>query len=265
MSSSAPTAIRRTMEAPGRRGGDAERFGAERPPRAAAMNYVFQFGEVFRYWTWLAEGVVVTLIFSVAAMALSVVVGTLGALARRSRHAWLRALVRVYIEAIRNTPFLVQLFILFFGLPTLGIRLDAYAAALLGLVIYNGAFATEIIRAGIQAVHRSQVEAGLSIGMSRFQVFWYIVIRPAIEKVYPALSSQFVLLMLATSVISAIGVDELTSFAGHIQTTNFRSVEVYTVCIVIYFVLTLLLRSSARGLGAWLFSHRRRARPVHAG
>src|SRR5262245_25373073 len=125
-----------------RRGGDAERFGAERPPRAAAMNYVFQFGEVFRYWTWLAEGVVVTLIFSGAAMALSVVVGTLGALARRSRHAWLRALVRVYIEAIRNTPFLVQLFILFFGLPTLGIRLDAYAAALLGLVIYNGAFAT---------------------------------------------------------------------------------------------------------------------------
>ena len=89
--------------------------------------------------------------------------------------------------------------------------------------------------------------------------------RAEIEKVYPALSSQFVLLMLATSVISAIGVDELTSFAGHIQTTNFRSIEVYTVCIVIYLALTLLLRSGARALGVVLFSHRRRARPVHAG
>jgi polar amino acid transport system permease protein len=190
-------------------------------------------------------------------MALSIVIGTLGALARRSRHASLRTIAWCYVETIRNTPFLVQLFILFFGLPSIGLRLDGYSAALLGLALYNGAFATEIIRAGIQAIHPSQVEAGLSIGMSRFQVFRYVVIRPALEKVYPALSSQFVLAMLATSVISAIGVDELTSYAGHIQTTNFRSIEVYTVCIVIYLALTLLLRSGARALGTALFSRRR--------
>src|SRR5204863_1520741 len=133
---------------------------------------VFQFGEVFRYWNWLAQGVMVTLAYAFGAMALSIVVGTLGALGRRSRYAWLRGVVWAYVETIRNTPFLVQLFILFFGLPSLGVRIDAYTAGLLGLTIYNGAFATEIIRAGIQAVHRSQVEAGLSIGMSRLQVFF---------------------------------------------------------------------------------------------
>lgn len=227
------------------------------------MTYVFQFGEVFRYWHWLLEGVAVTLTFAIVAMILSVVVGTFGALARRSRHRALQVASRIYVEIIRNTPFLVQLFILFFGLPAVGIRLGANLAALTGLVLYNGAFATEIIRSGIQAVHRSQIEAGLSIGMSRAQVFIYVVIRPALEKVYPALSSQFVLLMLATSVISAIGVDELTSFAGHIQTTNFRSIEVYVVCICIYLILTLILRSGTRALGAWLFAYRRRSKLAH--
>jgi polar amino acid transport system permease protein len=221
------------------------------------MNYTFQFGEVTRYWTWLLEGLVVTLIYSFVAMALSIIVGTLGALAKRSRYAVLRWFTRLYVEVIRNTPFLVQLFVLFFGLPSVGIRLNAYTAALIGLVIYNGAFLTEIIRSGLQAVHRSQIEAGLSIGMSRVQVFRYVVLMPALEKVYPALSSQFILLMLSTSVISAIGVDELTSFAGHIQTLNFRSIEVYLVSIVIYLVLTMFLRSMSRLLGYALFPHRR--------
>lgn len=225
------------------------------------MNYVFHFEEVLRYWPLLAQGVIVTLSFTLLAMFLSVVVGTAFALSRRSRFRALRMLGWCYVEAIRNTPFLVQLFILFFGLPAFGIRLNAYVAALAGLVIYNGAFATEIIRAGIQAVHRSQIEAGLSIGMSRVQVFFYVVFRPALEKVYPALSSQLVLLMLATSVISAIGVDELMSFAGHIQTTNFKAIEVYLVCLAIYFAMTLALRSGARALGSWLF---RRPRPALA-
>ena len=183
---------------------------------------------------------------------MSIIVGTLGALAKRSRYAVLRWLTRLYVEAIRNTPFLVQLFVLFFGLPSVGIRLNAYTAALIGLVIYNGAFLTEIIRSGLQAVHRSQIEAGLSIGMSRLQVFCYVVLMPALEKVYPALSSQFILLMLSTSVISAIGVDELTSFAGHIQTLNFRSIEVYLVCIVIYLRADAVrCAACARGFSAY--------------
>src|SRR4051812_32043055 len=118
------------------------------------MGYVFQFGEVLRYWTWLAEGVAVTLLYSFFGLLLSVGLGTLGALARRSRHQSLRVIGRLYVETVRSTPFLVQLFVIFFGLPSLGIRFDAYTAALIGLVVYNGAFMTEIIRAGLQAVPR---------------------------------------------------------------------------------------------------------------
>lgn len=222
------------------------------------MDYVFQFREVFRYWPLLVEGTIVTLAMSFGAMILCVIFGTLGALARRSRLLILRWLTIFYIDIIRNTPFLVQLFILFFGLPTLGIRLDAMTAGVLGIVIYNTAFTTEIIRAGLGAIHKSQVESGLSIGMSRVQVFLYVVILPALQKVYPALVSQFVLLMLGTSIVSAIGVEELTSYAHQIQTTNFRSIEVYLVVICIYMALTLLIRFTMRLLGRVLFRYRYR-------
>ena len=222
------------------------------------MDYVFQFREVFRYWPWLVHGTAVTLALSIAAMVLSLITGTAGALARRSHYRLPRVAMATYVEVIRNTPFLVQLFILYFGLPSVGIRMSALTAGLIGIVLYNTAFTTEIIRSGLQAVHKSQVESGLSIGMSRAQVFLYIVIKPAIAKVYPALASQFVLLMLGTSVVSAIGVEELTSYAHQIQSINFRSIEAYIVIIGIYMAMTLLLRTVFRGLHAAFFSYARR-------
>ena len=223
------------------------------------MPYVFQFGEVLRYWPSLVTGVAMTLGFALVAMALSLAVGVLGAVARRSRSRTVRGAVLAYVETIRNTPLLVQLFVLFFGLPSLGLRLDPMVAALVGLVVYNGAFVTEIVGAGIQAVPRGQFEAGLSLGMSRRQVYQHVILVPALAKVYPALVSQFVLLMLGTSVVSAIGVDELTSVAGQIQSDTFRSVEVYLVCIAIYLLLTLTLRAAALGAAAWVFPFRRAA------
>ena len=221
------------------------------------MPYVFQFGEVLRYWPSLVTGVAMTVGFALVAMALSLAVGVLGAIARRSRSRTVRGAVLTYVETIRNTPLLVQLFVLFFGLPSLGLRLDPMVAGLVGLVLYNGAFVTEIVGAGIKAVPRGQFEAGLSLGMSRRQVYQHVILVPALAKVYPALVSQFVLLMLATSVVSAIGVDELTSVAGQIQSDTFRSIEVYLVCIAIYLLLTLVLRAAALGAGAWLFPFRR--------
>jgi len=220
------------------------------------MPYVFQFGEVLRYWSWLVSGIATTLALTAIAILLSVAVGTLGAVARRGRSTVLRGASLAYVEVVRNTPLLVQLFIVFFGLPSLGIRMSPVVAGVLGLVVYNGAFLTEIISSGIRAVPRGQVEAGLSLGMSRMQVFRHVVFVPALEKVYPALVSQWVLLMLGTSVVSAIGVDELTSVAGQIQSENFRSVEVYLVCIAIYLVLTVTLRALARHVGRRLFSYR---------
>jgi polar amino acid transport system permease protein len=221
------------------------------------MNYTFQFGDVLRYWPLLVQGILATLAFTTGAMALSLVLGTSAGLARRSRSRPLRVVAASYVEIVRNTPALVQLFILFFGLPSVGIRLSSNVAALIGLSIYNGAFVTEIVRSGIQSVHRSQFEAGLSIGMSRAQVFFYIVARPALEKIYPALSGQFVLLMLGTSIVSAIGAEELTSFAGQIQSANFRALEVYVVCTLIYLAIALMLRFLLQRLGAVLFAYRR--------
>jgi polar amino acid transport system permease protein len=221
------------------------------------VGYTFQFGDVLSYWRLLLQGTFATLGFTFAAIVCSLLLGTLGVTARRSRQWQYRWIGRTYVELIRNTPLLVQLFILYFGLPGLGIRLSPNIAALIGLSIYNGAYVTEILRAGIQAVHRSQIEAGLSIGMSRLQVFFRIVAVPALEKVYPALSSHFVLLMLGTSIISAIGAEDLTALANEIQSANFRSLEVYIVCTIIYGVLALGLRGLLRLLGRKLFAYRR--------
>src|SRR4051794_26325006 len=133
------------------------------------MGYVFQFGEVTRYWDWLVSGIAVTLLYSFAGVALSLIVGCLGALAMRSRFRTIRWIVQLYVHVIRNTPFFVQLLILFFGLSSVGLRLNALTAGMVGLVMYNGAFMVEIIRSGLQAIHPSQLESGLSIGMTRPQ------------------------------------------------------------------------------------------------
>jgi polar amino acid transport system permease protein len=220
------------------------------------MGYSFQFGDVFRHWPLLLEGTGATLAFSAAAMATSLFLGILGAFARRSPHQALRLIGAGYVEIIRNTPLLIQLFIIYFGLAMIGIHFTPNVAALVGLSIYNGAYVTEILRAGIEAVHRSQIDAGLSIGMSRRQVFFHVVAMPALEKVYPALASHFVLLMLGTSVISAIGADDLASLADQIQSITFRSLEVYIVCTGIYLVLALGMKGGLSLLGKQLFPYR---------
>ena len=166
------------------------------------------------------------------------------------------------MEVIRNTPFLIQLFILYFGLPTLHVQVSATQAALIGMVINLGAYSTEIIRAGIESIHRSQIEAGLSLGMTRVQIFRYIILKPAVQKVYPALCSQFVLMMLASSVTSAISTQELSSLAAQIDSETFRSFEVYTLVTIGYLGLALLFKGVLTLIGHWLFA---RKKPATAG
>ena len=176
-------------------------------------------------------------------MALGLLIGIAGALSRTSGPRPVRWLAAGYVEVIRNTPLLVQLFLVFFGLPSLGLRLTAGQAAVLALTVNLGAYATEIVRAGIQAIHRSQVEAGLSLGLSRLQVFRYVVLFPALTVIYPALASQFILLMLATSIVSQISARELFHTAAFIESRTFRSFEVYLVVTGMYLVLALMFRA----------------------
>jgi polar amino acid transport system permease protein len=202
------------------------------------VDYVFQFGIVWRDLDRLLLGAWLTVRLSAVAMVLGLLIGIAGAWAQRSRSRTLRGLVRAYVETIRNTPLLVQLLLIYLGLPSLGIRLTPAQAALLGLVVNLGAYATEIVRAGIESVPRGQVEAGGALGLTPWQVFRWVILVPALRAVFPALGSQFVLVMLASSVVSVISAEELTSVADTIVSRNFRSFEVYLVVTGLYLALS---------------------------
>jgi polar amino acid transport system permease protein len=207
------------------------------------MTYSFQFRDVFNNIDLLLVGMGYTLQLSFITMVLGLAIGIVMALVRTWGPTPLRWLAASYVEAIRNTPLLVQLFIIFFGLPSLGLRLSAEQAAVIALSVNLGAYATEIVRAGIEAIHKSQVEAGLSLGLSRLQVFRYVVLFPALRVIYPALASQFILLMLATSIVSLIAAEDLFHMAAFLESRTFRSFEIYLVVTGLYLVMALFFRA----------------------
>jgi polar amino acid transport system permease protein len=170
------------------------------------MDYSFHFAPVINRIDQLLSGLVTTIWVSAVAIVLGFLLGLVGAYAGRSRWRWLRFAFTAYVEAIRNTPLLAQLFFIYFGLPGLGIRLDAMAAAMIALVVNLGAYTTEIVRGGLDAVPVGQTDAGLALGLTRTQVFFLVVLKPALKIMFPALAGQFTLLMLATSLLSQIGI-----------------------------------------------------------
>jgi polar amino acid transport system permease protein len=221
--------------------------------RGGCVIYTFSFRDVFAQFDTLLDGAVLTLQLSAVTMAAGLLIGIVGALARSWGPLPVRLAASTYVEAIRNTPLLIQLFIVFFGLPSTGLRLDATTAAFAALSINLGAYATEIIRAGIQAIHKSQVEAGLALGLSRLQVFRYVVLFPALKVIYPALASQFILLMLATSIVSQISVPELFHTASVLQSRTFRDFEVYIVAAAMYLAMALMFRIAFALIHRWVF------------
>jgi polar amino acid transport system permease protein len=162
------------------------------------------------------------------------------------RHAIrpVRLAVTAYVEAIRNTPFLVQIFVIYFGFPSAGIRFDANTAAIIAMVLNVSAYGTEIVRAGLDRISKGQIEAGRSLGLSGLQVFFLVSLPPAVQSVYPALTSQFILLLLGSSVVSTISANELTAVANDIQSKTFRTVETYLTAMAIYLVLSIGFRTA---------------------
>ena len=203
------------------------------------MNYTFQFGDVFAAWPLLAKGTWITIHLSMMAMLLGLMVAIVCAWGKTAGPAWLRFIINAYIEVIRNTPFLVQLFFFFFALPALGVRWSPYTAALTAMVVNLGAYATEIIRAGIESIPKGQIEAAMALNLKRWEIFRFVILKPALKAVYPALTSQFILLMLSSAVVSVISADDLTSVAANLQSQTFRSFEIYIVVAVIYLALSL--------------------------
>ncbi len=217
------------------------------------MPFAFDFGPVIAHAGTIADGVWLTLTLSAAGILLGLGLGILLAMSRGLIPRPVQWVLDAYIEVIRNTPFLIQLFIIFFGLPVLGLRLDAMQAAILTITLNLGAYATEIIRAGIDNIHPSQIEAGASLAMTRLQVFRHVVLMPALARVWPSLTSQFVLTLLSTSICSFISVQELSGSAAQVESDTFRSFETYITVTAIYLLLSLALRLVLLLLGEVLF------------
>ncbi|MFY3139684.1 amino acid ABC transporter permease [Achromobacter xylosoxidans] len=217
------------------------------------MAYQFDFASVFDYTPVLIKGIGVTVELIAFGAVAGVALGIACAWARTQGPRWLRAPVTAYVEVVRNTPFLIQLFFVFFGLPSLGVQFSEMQAACLAMALNLGAYSAEIIRAGIDATPRGQYEAGASLAMTRLQVFRHVVLKPALARIWPALSSQIVIVMLGSAVCSQIAAEDLTFAANFIQSRNFRAFEVYFVTTGIYLALAVLLRQLLRMTGRRLF------------
>jgi polar amino acid transport system permease protein len=220
------------------------------------MAYTFDFGSIWEYRDYLLHGILGTLRLTVVGTLLGVAVGILGAVSRAWKLPVLMHLYAVYVELIRNTPFIVQLFFVFFGLPSLGIQLNEWQAATIAMVINLGAYSTEIIRAGIEAIPKGHIEAAQALAMSRFQIFRHVVLRPALLKIWPALSSQIVIVMLGSAVCSQISAEELTFGANFIQSRTFRAFEIYIVATALYLLLAVLVRQALVLFGRHVLARR---------
>ena len=206
------------------------------------MGYGLHFGWLYDALGLIAQGAAMTLLLiavtTVAGTALSILL----AAARRSRFVLLRRAIAVYVELIRNTPFLVQLFFIYFGLPAIGVRLDPIVSAMLAMTLNMAAYTTEIVGAGLDAVPRGQSEAAFALGLRPRQVFVRIVLPQALKVIFPALTSQIVIMMLESAVVSQIAVRELTYEADMLQARTFRAFETYFVVTMVYLVLSIGLR-----------------------
>jgi polar amino acid transport system permease protein len=222
------------------------------------MRYQFDFTALAEYWPDFLWGALTTLEMSFVAIVFGLVIGILCAIGRRSHSKVLQALCGFYIETIRNTPYIIQIFFIFFGLSSIGIRLPVFVAAVLTLVVNVGAYTAEIVRAGMDTIHPGQVEAAEALGLSRAQIYWDVILRPSLERVYPALTSQFILMMLTSSITSQISAEELTAVANNIQSFTFRAFETYFVVAALYLALAIILKIGFHLFGQAIFPRRRR-------
>ena len=223
------------------------------------MHYAFHFNVVWDHWRELAEGAALTIRLSALAMMIGLAVATVCAYGKAAGPRPIRWTIAAYIEVIRNTPFLVQIFIIYFSLPAMGISVGANEAALAAMVVNFGAYGTEILRAGIESIGHGQIDAARALGLTRLQIFRHVVLFPALKTVFPALASQFILLMLASSIVSAVSAVELTAVTNSLQSTTFRPFEFYFVVTGLYLGMALGFRAVLGGI-YWVVFERRQGR-----
>ena len=213
------------------------------------MSVQLDFSAVLAQWPLLLTGVLWTLGLTAVSALIGVALGIVFAWVRSHGSTGLRWAVGTYVELIRNTPFIVQLFFIYFGLPAAGVKLTPETAAVIAMVVNLSAYATEIIRAGIDATPRGQVEAAQSLALDRMQVFTRVVLPPARKKVWPSLVSQIIIVMLGSAVCGQISTPELSFAANLIQSRNFRTFEAFIIATALYLLLSIAVRRLMNWLG----------------
>lgn len=213
------------------------------------MAIALDFGAVIAEWPLLAKGVAWTVGLTAISATIGTVIGVLGAWSQFHGPRWAKSIVGVYVELIRNTPFIVQLFFIFFGLPAAGVKLTPELASVIAMVVNLGAYAVEIVRAGLEATPRGQIAAASALGLTRAQAFRFIVLPPALARIWPALVSQIIIVMLGSAVCGQISTEELSYAANLIQSRNFRAFEAFMIAASIYLLLAIVLRQLLMWIG----------------
>ncbi|MEM7718021.1 MAG: amino acid ABC transporter permease [Pseudomonadota bacterium] len=208
-------------------------------------------------WTniqFLISGMGATILISVIAAAISIGLGLIVALPGQSRNRWLRLLNRIYVEFIRSIPLLPMLFWVFYGLPIifqsmgLNIPIDPFWGAIITLAISDSAFTAEIYRSGIQSIARGQSEAAQTVGLNYVQTMRYVILPQAIRRILPPLANQFIYIVKMSAFASVIGMQELTRRANELVVTEYRPLEIYSLLIVEYLILVLIISAGVRWL-----------------
>lgn len=210
--------------------------------------YDFLFILVPKYMPFLLQGALVTIQLSVLSMACAIVIGLIVAVGRLSGIRGLDWALQVYLEVWRNVPLIVQLLVIYFTLPEIGIRLPAFWAGVLGLSLNLGAYLSEVFRAAIASVDKGQRDAAISIGMTRLTAFRRVVLPQALLIAVPTLGGYFVALLKDSALVSFIAVNELLRHGTIIISSTFRSMEIYAMVAAIYFVMSFISSRAVRWL-----------------
>ena len=210
-------------------------------PILFVMGYQLDFSVIIKNLPLFLKGIFLTVEISFFAIIIGLCIGILAAVARSSRFKILNLIAAAYVEVFRNTPLLIQIFIIFFGLPGIGIKLSPYISGLTALVLYVGAYNTEVIRSGLEAVPRGQMEAAKSLGLTGVQAFLYIILPQTFRISLPALGNNWVALVKNSSLVSVIGMVELTWVALDLNALTFRSFELFGAATIFYLILIFIL------------------------
>jgi polar amino acid transport system permease protein len=207
------------------------------------------FSPVWTGWTQLLEGALITVEITSVSLLLGCVLGLLAGIGRLNpARRLIYGVCTAYVAAIRGTPLLVQLFILFFGLPQFGILLPAFLCGVLGLGVYSGAYVSEIVRGAIQSIDRGQMEAARSIGLSSSQAMQSVILPQAVVRMIPPLGNEFIALIKNSALVSLLTIHDLMHEGQKIISVSYRSLEVYLAIAVLYFVLTGITTLALRKL-----------------